>query len=98
MFHDFFQIDHTWLFIGFFAQLLFSMRFLIQWIASERIKKSTIPDLFWYFSLAGGITLFGYAVHRRDPVIMLGQGLGVFIYLRNIYFIHKQKMQAAAKN
>lgn len=67
------------------------MRFVVQWIASERAKQSVVPEIFWYFSLAGGLIVFVYAVHRQDLVFILGQGLGVFIYLRNIYFIHKRK-------
>lgn len=80
-----------WLIIGFMGQFFFSMRFLIQWIQSEKAKKSVIPLAFWYFSLLGGITLFAYAVYRKDPVFILGQSLGVFIYMRNLYFIYKNK-------
>ncbi|HHC71636.1 MAG TPA: hypothetical protein ENK54_01965 [Thiotrichales bacterium] len=81
-------IDWIWLGIGFAGQALFSMRFLIQWISSERQRKSVIPVAFWYFSIAGGLTLLAYAIHRRDPVFILGQLTGVFIYARNLYFIH----------
>jgi len=69
------------------------MRFLIQWIQSEKHKKSVIPLAFWYFSLLGGITLFAYAVYRQDPVFILGQSLGVFIYMRNLYFIYNNKKE-----
>lgn len=91
--HNIFTIDHLWLAIGLFGQLLFSMRFILQWLASEKIKRSIVPNIFWYFSLAGGIVLFIYAIYRRDPVFILGQGAGIFIYLRNIYFIlrHHEK-------
>ncbi|MCD8500197.1 MAG: lipid-A-disaccharide synthase N-terminal domain-containing protein [Gammaproteobacteria bacterium] len=82
--------ENIWLVVGFFGQLLFSMRFILQWLASERIKRSVIPHMFWYFSLAGGIVLFIYAIYRRDPVFILGQGAGIFIYLRNIYFILRE--------
>ncbi len=61
-----------WLMIGFIAQLMFSMRFILQWIASERAKRSIVPEVFWYFSLAGGILLFAYAIYRLDPVFMMG--------------------------
>jgi lipid-A-disaccharide synthase-like uncharacterized protein len=84
-----------WVTIGFVAQLMFSMRFLIQWIASERAKQSIVPETFWYFSVLGGALLFAYATYRLDPVFMLGQGMGLFIYLRNIQLIWKQKASAA---
>lgn len=83
-----------WLIIGFAGQILFFMRFLVQWIASERAGKSVMPDLFWYFSISGGAVLFAYALYRQDPVFLTGQGLGIFIYLRNIYFIKKEKNAA----
>jgi lipid-A-disaccharide synthase-like uncharacterized protein len=76
-----------WLTIGFIAQAMFSMRFIIQWIASERVKRSIVPEAFWYFSLAGGALLFAYAIYRLDPVFMLGQGMGLIIYVRNIQLI-----------
>ncbi len=85
-----------WIGVGFFGQALFSMRFLLQWIASERARRSIVPELFWYFSLAGGITLFAYAVHRQDPVFTAGQGLGLVIYLRNIWLIRREKRERAA--
>jgi len=83
---------NIWVFIGLFGQFMFTMRFIYQWIASERVKASVIPEVFWYFSLSGGLILFLYALHKKDLVFSLGQGMGVFIYLRNIYFIwHKKK-------
>lgn len=85
-----FNIPTIWLIIGFLGQALFFMRFFVQWIASEKAKQSVIPNVFWYFSLGGGLVLFIYAIHRQDPVFMLGQGTGLFIYLRNIYFIHNK--------
>lgn len=75
--------------IGFTGQALFSGRFLVQWIASERAGKSVMPIAFWYFSIGGGLTLLGYAIYRNDPVFILGQSMGVFIYLRNLYLIRK---------
>jgi len=84
------DIPTSWLILGFIGQALFSMRFLIQWIHSERNKKSLIPKAFWYFSLAGGTTLFLYAILRQDPVFIAGQGLGLFIYLRNLMFIRQE--------
>ena len=80
--------DQLWLGIGLLGQALFSARFLVQWIASERRKQSVIPTPFWYFSIAGGLTLLAYAIYRLDPVFILGQCAGVFIYARNLYFIH----------
>ena len=81
----------SWLIVGFCAQGLFAARFLVQWIASERKKKSVIPVEFWYLSLAGGIMLFLYAIHRKDPVFILGQTTGVLIYSRNLYFVYKNR-------
>ena len=83
-----------WTLIGLFGQGLFMMRFVVQWIASERAKQSVMPEIFWYFSLGGGLIVLAYAIHQQDLVFMLGQGLGVFIYLRNIYFIQKRKRAA----
>ena len=89
----------VWLTVGFSAQLMFSMRFLVQWIHSERARRSVVPEVFWYFSFAGGVMLLIYAVHRMDPVFILGQGMGLLIYSRNIYFIWRQKRldRAAAR-
>ncbi len=81
----------VWLAVGFTAQLMFSMRFIVQWIASERAKQSIVPEMFWYFSFAGGLMLFAYALYRVDPVFILGQGTGLLIYARNIHFIWRQK-------
>ncbi len=88
---------NPWIVIGFLGQAMFSARFLIQWLASEKIKKSIIPNLFWWFSLAGGAILLVYAIHRADPVFIVGQGAGLFIYSRNIYLIyfHPKKMAKA---
>jgi lipid-A-disaccharide synthase-like uncharacterized protein len=79
--------------LGFIAQILFSARFLVQWIASERAKKSVVPISFWFLSLAGGGLLLIYAIGRKDPVFILGQSAGVIIYSRNLYFIYKEKLQ-----
>lgn len=81
----------VWLIIGFTGQFLFTMRFLWQWIYSEKVKKSVIPVQFWYFSISGGITLLSYAIYKQDPVFILGQSMGVVIYIRNLYFIHMEK-------
>jgi lipid-A-disaccharide synthase-like uncharacterized protein len=84
----------VWLFIGLLAQLLFSMRFLVQWIATEKARASIIPETFWYFSFFGGILLLAYAVYRADPVFILGQATGLIIYSRNIYFIWLGKRES----
>ncbi len=83
--------EKLWLGIGFLAQGLFSARFLVQWIASERVGRSVVPVAFWFLSLAGGALLLAYAVWRRDPVFILGQGTGLIIYSRNLYLIYKEK-------
>jgi lipid-A-disaccharide synthase-like uncharacterized protein len=88
-----FSSHAIWLIIGFIGQFLFSMRFLWQWFQSEKQGKSVIPVNFWYFSLAGGIVLSVYAIHLRDPVYILGQTTGLFVYFRNLYFIMKEKKE-----
>ena len=82
-------IKTLWLCIGMLGQVMFSMRFIVQWIASEKIKKTIVPNAFWYFSLLGGIILFAYACYKKDIVFILGQGMGIVIYSRNLYFILK---------
>ena len=96
--NGYFTMDKIFLYIGIFGQLCFSMRFIIQWIYSEKAKKSVIPVAFWYFSLSGGIILLIYAVYHRDPVFIMGQAPGVFIYSRNIYLIHKSKKVEALQS
>jgi len=80
-----------WIIIGFTGQLLFGARFLIQWICSERKKESYIPIIFWYLSLSGGLILFTYAIARKDPVFIVGQGTGVIVYVRNLCLIYGKK-------
>jgi lipid-A-disaccharide synthase-like uncharacterized protein len=84
------QFD-AWIVLGFVAQALFMMRFVVQWIASERAKRSIIPIAFWFFSLGGGALLLVYAIQRQDPVFILGQGLGLFIYIRNLWLIANER-------
>ena len=81
--------ENLWLIIGFSGQILFSLRFLVQWWQSERQQRSVIPIEFWYFSIAGAMTLLAYAIHRADPVFIVGQLTGLFIYLRNLQLIKK---------
>jgi lipid-A-disaccharide synthase-like uncharacterized protein len=86
--HDVFIIKFDgWVILGFVAQALFTMRFVVQWIASERARQSVIPIAFWFFSIGGGVLLLIYALYRRDPVFIAGQGLGLIVYVRNLYFI-----------
>jgi len=82
-------MESVWLGIGFFGQSLFFSRWIIQWIASERKAESQMPIAFWYMSLGGGLIVLAYAIHRRDPVFIAGQGIGAFVYLRNLMLIHK---------
>lgn len=88
--------DPVWLAVGFGGQALFAARFLVQWIQSERSKRSVVPVAFWYFSIAGGVALLVYALHRVDPVFILGQGLGLFIYLRNLWLIRHEQGSSAS--
>jgi len=83
-----------WLIFGFIGQGVFSARFLVQWLASEKAKKSVIPVAFWWLSLGGASMLLTYAIYRRDPVFILGQSTGFLIYSRNLYFIFREKGKA----
>jgi len=85
-----------WLVVGFIGQALFTMRFLVQWIASERARRSVVPVAFWGFSLAGGLTLLAYSIYREDPVFMVGQAAGLLIYTRNIHFLLRSRAAASA--
>ena len=80
-----------WLIFGLFGQLCFTMRFVVQWIASEKRKESVIPVSFWAFSLAGSLVLLIYAIYRKDPVFILGQAFGFTVYIRNLQLIFKKK-------
>ena len=83
-----------WLAIGFGAQLCFSTRFRGQWVASERAGRSVIPLAFWIFSVVGGGMLLAYAIHRRDPVFILGQAAGLVVYSRNLWLIAREKRRS----
>ncbi|MBA2410010.1 MAG: lipid-A-disaccharide synthase N-terminal domain-containing protein [Gammaproteobacteria bacterium] len=83
----------AWLIVGFAGQGLFGMRFIVQWISSERSKRSMIPISFWYFSLLGGCILSSYALYKQDPVFILGQSTGLLIYSRNLYFVYRERRQ-----
>lgn len=88
----------AWVIIGLVAQAMFMMRFVVQWIASERVGRSIVPVAFWFFSIAGGTMLLVYSIVREDPVFIAGQSLGLLIYFRNIFLIFKEKRQNADSN
>ena len=85
-----------WVAIGFLGQLLFTSRFVIQWIASERRRESHIPLAFWWLSLGGGLTLLSYAIWRQDPVFIVGQATGLVVYVRNLVLIGRKRREAAS--
>src|SRR5437879_12969999 len=94
--HDVFVVQFDgWVALGFVAQAFFTMRFVVQWIASERARKSVIPVAFWFFSIGGGALLLIYALYRRDPVSIAGQALGLLVYIRNVYFLLVNGKQAS---
>src|SRR3954453_7288415 len=90
-------IPTLWLTIGFVGQALFTARFLVQWIASERRRDSVVPVAFWWLSLLGGLTLLSYASYRQDPVIIIGQAMGLIVYARNLMLVGKAKRRAARR-
>ncbi len=85
------RAELLWILVGLGGQLLFMMRFLVQWVVSERAKRSTIPVAFWWLSIGGAIILLAYAIYRADPVFIVGQSLGFFIYARNLWLIHAER-------
>ena len=89
-FNNLTQTEIIFLIIGFTGQALFASRFIFQWLYSERLGRSAIPIIFWYLSIFGGIGLLIYAIFRKDPVIILGQSFGIFIYLRNLILIYRK--------
>ncbi|KTD24785.1 lipid-A-disaccharide synthase [Legionella lansingensis] len=91
------RTEYLWLGLGLIGQGVFSARFIVQWLVSEREKKSIIPVAFWYLSLFGGLTLLVYSIYKQDPVFILGQSTGVFIYTRNLYLIHRERASRIAK-
>lgn len=88
--------DAAWLIAGLLGQLMFTARFLVQWIASERAQRSVVPVAFWYFSLIGGAIVLAYGIHKVEPVLILGQLPGVVIYSRNLWLIHAERKRAAS--
>jgi lipid-A-disaccharide synthase-like uncharacterized protein len=89
--------EYIWLAIGLLGQGIFSARFIVQWLISEREKRSVVPLAFWYLSLLGGLTLSLYAVYKRDPVFIIGQFSGLFIYVRNLFLIHRERSARMAR-
>ena len=97
--HDVFIAKFQWwVLLGYVAQIMFTMRFVVQWIASERAGKMVMPIAFWFFSIGGGVLLLIYALYRRDPVFIAGQALGLLVYTRNLYFIIVNGRQSSASN
>ena len=88
--------EHIWIAFGLTGQLLFTARFVAQWLSSEREKKSVVPPIFWYFSIGGALVLLAYAIHKTDIVFILGQSMGLFIYARNLQLIRNEKRRVAA--
>ena len=84
-------LDSLWLVVGLLGQLMFTGRFIVQWIASERAGRSVVPMAFWYFSIIGGLIVLLYGLHKVDPVIILGQLPGVLIYSRNLWLIRQDQ-------
>ena len=87
---------NQWLIIGFIGQALFGARFIIQWVVSEKKRESTIPLAFWYCSIGGAVVLLTYAIHRQDPVFIVGQSLGSIVYIRNLILIDRKKKALAS--
>lgn len=90
-------LDSPWILIGFLGQSFFFSRFLVQWIASERKGKSTVPNSFWYFSMAGSALLLAYAIYRLDPVFILGQSVNQFVYIRNLILVKREERALARR-
>lgn len=86
-----------WVKIGFLGQAAFTARFLVQWVASEKKRDSVVPVAFWWLSIVGGLILLAYAIHRRDPVIIVGQATGLFVYTRNLMLVERSKRRAAKR-
>ncbi|MBK0400195.1 lipid-A-disaccharide synthase N-terminal domain-containing protein [Limibaculum sp. M0105] len=85
------QAEFIWILVGLGGQILFMMRFLVQWIASEKARRSVMPVAFWWFSIGGAAILLAYAIYRMDPVFILGQSLGFVIYARNLWLIQAER-------
>lgn len=88
--------EKTWVAIGLAGQFFFTMRFVVQWIATERKRRSVVPESFWYLSILGSLILLVYSLYREDPVFILGQAFGTTVYVRNLFFILKEKKDATS--
>src|SRR3954447_23391066 len=86
-----------WVKIGFLGQAAFTARFLVQWVASEKKKDSVVPVAFWWLSIVGGVILLSYAIHRRDPVIIVGQAMGLLVYARNLMLVERARRRAVKR-
>ncbi len=95
LFHVETERDLIWVMIGLFGQLMFTARFIVQWIASEKAGRSVVPLAFWYFSIIGGLIVLAYGIYKFDPVIILGQLPGCLIYSRNLFLIYRDQARAA---
>jgi len=91
-------VNSVWLGAGLLGQAVFASRFFVQWVASERARRSVIPKPFWYLSIVGSSVLLAYAIHRRDPVFILGQGAGLFVYLRNLALLNRERRSTEGGN
>ncbi len=90
--------EGLWVAVGFIGQAFFSARFLVQWLASEKARRSIVPTAFWFFSLGGGATLLASALYRQDPVFIAGQSVGLLIYARNLMLIRRQTAIPSVSN
>ena len=88
--------EQIWVSVGLFGQFLFSCRWLVQWLTSERMQKSVIPLAFWYLSIAGSLTLLSYALYREDPVFILGHVANSVVYVRNLHLFMRERRANAA--
>ena len=97
-FHEVFVMKlDWWAYVGIIAQAIFAGRFIVQWIASEKAGRSVVPFSFWVLSIGGGLLLLVYALYRKDPVFILGQGLGVFIYIRNVFLVLRERREKSGQ-
>ena len=87
-----------WQIVGFVGQGIFTTRFLIQWVASEKKRDSVVPVAFWWLSLVGGVNLLIYAIHREDPVFIVGQSMGMVVYVRNLMLVARKKERGGPKS
>ena len=87
--------DVIWVGIGLLGQLLFTGRFVLQWLASEKARRSVVPVTFWYLSIGGAVILLAYAIHRGDLVFTLGQSFGVIVYALNLWLIRAERRAAS---